>query len=138
MAAMGRPSKYRQKYVEEVVTYCAEGFSLTAFAGEIGVDRDTITEWCAQHPEFSVAVARAKAKRARFWEQQAVDLAKSGGQSGRATMVIFGLKNHAPEDFAEVRKHELTGKDGAPLSIDGERAEDRRLLELAIAAGKVK
>jgi len=28
------------------------GYSLGAFAGLIGVDRSTITEWMAAHPEF--------------------------------------------------------------------------------------
>ena len=30
-------------------------------------------------------------------------------------MVIFGLKNHAPDDFKEVTRQEHTGKDGGPI-----------------------
>ena len=111
----GRPSKYSPAYCEEVITFCDQGYSLTAFAGEIGVARSTINEWIEQFPAFSEAVNRAKAKRARWWEGQARNVAAEGGQGGRATMVIFGLKNHAPEDFRDKTEHELSGKDGAPL-----------------------
>ena len=105
----GRPSLYRQTYCDEVISYCEQGYSLTAFAGEIGVDRDTISEWCKVHGEFSVAVNRAKAKRARWWEDQARKVAQEGGPGGQATMVIFGLKNHAPDDFRDKQEHEHTG-----------------------------
>ena len=121
----GRPSKYSPAYAEEVVTFCAEGYSLTAFAGEIGVCRDTITEWAAEHEEFSVAVNRAKAKRARWWEDRAKQVAAEGGPGGQATMVIFGLKNHAPDDYRERQEHEITGKDGKdlipPESVDPQK-----------------
>jgi hypothetical protein len=53
---MGRPSDYDHAYCEQVVSFCAQGYSLTAFAGEIGVCRDTISEWCRKHPEFSASV----------------------------------------------------------------------------------
>lgn len=130
----GRPSKYKPEYAEQVVEFCSQGFSLTAFAGEIGVGRDTIARWNRDIPEFGEGVQRAKAKMAQFWEQQAVDLAKNGGQSGRATIVIFGLRNAAPEDFSETKRVELTGADGGPLSIEGERTEDKKLLLLALEA----
>lgn len=111
----GRPSKYQAAYCSEVVTFCEQGYSLTAFAGEIGVDRDTISEWGKAHPDFSVAVNRAKAKRARWWEDKARAVAENGGPGGQATMVIFGLKNHAPDDFRDKQEHEHTGKDGKDL-----------------------
>jgi hypothetical protein len=103
---VGRPSLYRPEYVEQVVEFCAQGFSLTGFAGEIGVSRDTISEWARAHPEFSVAVSRAKARRALWWEKQAINVALDGGSSSRATMVIFGLKNHAPDDYRDKTERE--------------------------------
>lgn len=132
----GRPSLYRGAYCEEVVNFCAQGYSLTGFAGEIGVARQTITEWCEVHPEFSVAVQRAKAKRARWWEDNARNVAQNGGPGGQATMVIFGLKNHAPEDYSETTKHELMGKDGAPIamSIEDKREAARAILDAAFGA----
>ena len=95
----GRPSKYSEAYCTEVITFMEEGYSLTAFAAEIGVCRDTVTEWCSTYPEFSVAVKKAKAKCARWWEARGRDSAMTG--QGNATSVIFGLKNMAPDDWRE-------------------------------------
>jgi transposase len=106
----GRPSKYQPAYVEEVVNFCEQGYSLTAFAGEIGVDRASITRWMEEHEEFRVACNRAKAKRARWWEDRAKQVAAEGGPGGQATMVIFGLKNHAPEDFSDKQQLDVNGK----------------------------
>ena len=112
----GRPSKYNEAYCEEVVNYMADGFSLTAFAGEIGVCRDTITEWCNVHPEFSLAVKRGKAKCAQWWENAARN-SMSGGFAGKgaATITIFGLKNMAPDDWADKQQLEHGGANGGPI-----------------------
>lgn len=125
----GRPSKYSPAYVDEVIEFCGQGYSLTAFAGEIGVCRDTITAWCDENPEFSLAVKHAKAKRARWWEDRARTVASEGGPGGQATMVIFGLKNHAPDDYQDITKQQVTGADGKDL-IPAE--PDRTKLALGI------
>ena len=121
----GRPTDYLEEFAERVETFCADGYSLTAFAGEIGVARSTINEWMAQHAEFSEAVSRAKAKRARWWEDRAREIAQNGGPGGQATMVIFGLKNHAPDDFKEVTRQEHTGRDGGPIETQSLTPEQR-------------
>lgn len=106
----GRPTDYRPEYCDYVVEFCGQGYSLTGYAGEIGVARQTISKWCETHPEFSVACDRAKAVRARWWEDRARSVASEGGPGGQATMVIFGLKNHAPEDYRDKTEHEHSGK----------------------------
>lgn len=93
----GRPSKYNPTYCAKVITHMAEGASLTSFAAEIGVCRDTITEWTNVHPEFSLAVKRGKAKCAAWWERAQRKLAVSG--EGNATACVFGLKNMAEDDW---------------------------------------
>lgn len=99
----GRPTKYRPEYCDLVVSHMAGGASLTSFAAEIGVCRDTISEWADVHPEFSVSVKEGKAKCAAWWE----DLARKNAESGKgnATLCIFGLKNMAADDWRD--KHEI-------------------------------
>lgn len=111
----GRPSPYDPAFCDQVVEFCAEGYSLTGFAGKIGVCRDTISEWADKHPEFSVAVKQAKAVRAIWWEDRARQVATEGGPGGQSTMVIFGLKNHAPDDYRDKQEHEITGANGKDL-----------------------
>ena len=112
---VGRPSKYLPSYCGLVVEEMAEGKSLTAFAAEIGVSRDTITEWAATHPEFSLAVKKGKAKCAAWWEQRGRNIALAGGGPGAATLAIFGMKNMAPDEWEE--KTKIAGDAQNPLKL---------------------
>lgn len=89
----GRPSDYRPEYCQRLIDFFsiepyveiekkiidrngnattimvekASDFpTLAAFACEIGVHRDTLQEWSKNHPEFSVAIKRAKELQERF------------------------------------------------------------------------
>lgn len=124
----GRPSLYRDEYCDEIVAYCATGRSLTAFAGKIGVSRQSISEWAKEHPQFSVAVQCAKAACAAWWEERACKVADEGGPGGQATMVIFGLKNHAPDDFRERQEIQHSGE------LKVERLDDVQLNERIVTA----
>lgn len=77
----------------------AEGASMTSFAAEIGVARSTLNEWAGEYPAFSEAVKIGKAKCAAWWER----LGRQGAQGGdvNPTLVIFGLKNMAADDWRD-------------------------------------
>ena len=89
----GRPTKYDPIYCDMVEEEMAKGFSLTAFAGIIGVARSIINEWMAENPEFSDAVNRAKAKCLLQWKRKSLKVADNGGSGGQSAIIIFGLKN---------------------------------------------
>lgn len=99
----GRPSKYQESYCDLIIEAMSEGKSATAFASDIGVSRDTITEWVKVHPEFSVAFKKGKAKCAAWWEERLRTI--GAGQCGNVTAAIFGLKNMAAEDWKD--KHDV-------------------------------
>lgn len=106
---VGRPSEYDPAYCAEVEAFMAEGFSLTAFAGKLGVSRATIDNWTKAHPEFLEAVSRAKAKRLMHWEGAALRVSEKGGGPGTATIIVFGLKNMGGDEWADKREVELSG-----------------------------
>jgi len=91
----------------------AEGASITSFAASIDVARDTITEWMTVHPEFSAAVKRAKAKCAAWWEDKGRKGAQNGAAPGANTLVIFGLKNMAPDDWRDTSQVDHRSSDGS-------------------------
>lgn len=124
----GRPSKYDPAYCEQLVQHMAGGASLTSFAAEIDVARDTITEWASVHPEFSVAVKRGKAKCAAWWEKRGRSIAESGGGPGAGTLVMFGLKNMGADDWSDASKIDHTNSDGSlkqPTIVRIVAADDR-------------
>jgi len=110
---VGRPTKYKPEYCQMVVDHMAEGASLTSFAADIDVSRSTITEWADNHPEFSAAVKKGKAKCAAWWERLGRNNAITG--DGNATLVIFGLKNMAAEDWRDKQEIDHTTA-GQPIT----------------------
>jgi hypothetical protein len=98
----GRPSEYRPEYCETVLTAMSEGISLGAFAGVIGVARNTVYEWIKAHSQFADAVARARAAQQLAWERK-LFRSRKGAET---TAAIFALKNVAPEEWRDIRTTE--------------------------------
>ena len=111
----GRPTDYRPEYCDEVQAAMADGYSLTAFAGMIDVDRSTIGNWMDAHPEFFLAVSRGKAKRLLHWETSAMRVAERGGGPGTATIIVFGLKNMGGDEWADKSEVKNTGDASNPV-----------------------
>ena len=115
--AAGRPSDYKPEYCNAVIEHMKEGASLTSFAASINCARSTINVWMEANPEFSEAVKAGKAQCAAWWESIGRKNAVEGG--GNATLVIFGLKNMAGDDWREKQEIDHTSSDGSmtPKSI---------------------
>lgn len=95
----GRPSLFRDAYIEEVKSFMGQGHSLTAFAGEIGVARDTVYQWAREIPAFSDALNKARAKRVLAWENRLAR--QADGAQGSVAATIFALKNAAPDEWRD-------------------------------------
>lgn len=95
MAKIGRPTKYKPEYCQQIIdyfnvepqqttykkTYYADGTlkseepvvlaeqfpTLQGFAHEIGVDVDTLLNWTKKHDEFFGAYTRAKELQEKIW-----------------------------------------------------------------------
>ena len=117
----GRPSDYDPDYCDVATTFLADGYSLAALAGHLGVARSTVYKWVDEHPEFSDAVKTGQAAATLWWEQANRNLALTG--QGNATAIIFGLKNRAADEWRDVKATEITGKDGGPIHTKAEPAE---------------
>jgi hypothetical protein len=118
----GRPTKYRTAYCDELVRFCGEGYSLTAFAGHLGVCREVLYDWQRTHPEFADAMARARAARLLWWEERLRSLAIAPKASGgAAAAVIFALKNVGPDEFSDTQTHRHIGARAGPIVIRVER-----------------
>lgn len=88
---------YRAEFCKDVVGVMGEGYSLTAFAGAIGVSRPVLDAWCKAHPLFAAAVERGRAARTRALETQFL----TAGTGAKVAAHVFALRNAAPEDWRE-------------------------------------
>lgn len=89
----GRPTKYLKKYDKEIVKWMSRGFSITSFAGKIGVNKDTLYEWIKTHKSFSDSIKKGKMAYVKYWESIGM-LGMMGKIEGfNATMWIFNMKN---------------------------------------------
>ena len=91
--------RYRNIFCRQCVEAGDAGYSLTAFAGMLGVSRETLDRWAERHARFAEAMGIHQAKRAKFWEDELVRIATNGGKTGATTMVMFALKSVAAEDY---------------------------------------
>lgn len=108
---VGRPTKYDPEYCQEAIDYMAEGYSVTAFAGHIGVARSTVFKWAEEHPEFSDALKTAQAMAAMWWEDTLRTVARTG--EGNASAAIFGVKNRSTEDWKDKQEIDHRSPDGS-------------------------
>lgn len=108
--------RYNPAYCEDIIEFMAMGHTSTAFAGEIGVHRDTLYAWRAKYPDFMDAMKIGTAKRVLFWER----VHRMNTISGKGNIIgsIFALKNADPTDPEGYRdRHEIIGMP-APQAID--------------------
>lgn len=106
----GRPTTYKPEYCQQLLDAARDGYSLTAFAGLVGICYDVVNEWANVHPEFGRAVKNAKALRSIWWQDIARNLAANGGTGGQVAMCIFMLKNYAPHEFKDRQELDVSGK----------------------------
>lgn len=61
MAKMGAPTKYKKQYCKDIIEFCKSGLkTIEMYATHIDVHTDSLYEWAKKHPEFSVAIKKAK------------------------------------------------------------------------------
>lgn len=114
--AGGRPTKYDPAFINQIDEYIAttgkEQMTLPkreGFARYIGINIDTLVEWCKIHPEFSVAIKKID----ELQKENLMDDGLYGGKEVNSTMAIFLLKvNHG---MVETEKKILANDVDHPL-----------------------
>lgn len=107
---LGRPTKYKPEYCEQVVDFMSKGYSLEAFAGSIGHHKQTVYEWRDAHPDFGDSIKRAFDVCRVYWEKLALDCVYLNGENEKfnATVWLFNMKNRF--GWRDQQSIEHTGK----------------------------
>lgn len=97
-AKVGAKCKYRPHHCEEMISFMSLGYSFEAFAGKIGVTRDTLYQWEKKFPEFKEAKKIAFEQCRIKWESMAIDnmINESNGSNStslNSSVWIFNMKN---------------------------------------------
>lgn len=127
---MGRPTKYRRKCLKIIENYLLECFTkhkipfIQEISMRLGVNDDTLNEWCKVNRDFSATIKRVK----DYQKMRLMD----DGLSGKVntSMAIFLLKaNHG---LIETQRIQNTGDEEEPMTIiftdsaTWKRAEENR------------
>ncbi len=89
---MGRPTKYKPEYCEQLIAHMQQLHSFESFAANIGTHKETLYEWCKRHPEFSEARKAGRASLLKGMENIGKGLF-TGKIKGNVAAWIFYMKN---------------------------------------------
>lgn len=110
---LGRPTKFKEEYCEQLVQYRREGGSYQGFAGLIGVSIPTLYEWEENYPQFSYAKKEAKTANRLYMDGIAKGMMEGTIKGGNAIIWLFlmknehGLQNDPLPEADDVRKVEI-------------------------------
>lgn len=119
----GRPTKYDPAFCEKVEEFGAIGKSRIWIATELGVVAETMTEWAKVHPEFSVALTRAKQLEQRWWEDKGQNNLEADKFNGG--MWAKNMAARFPKDWREAQDVNHGVQDNLAdllTSLDGKHA----------------
>lgn len=97
----GRPTDYDESFCERLIVHMASGLSFESFAGEIGVNRDTLYQWAKVHKEFSDAKKTGTERARSFWEKMGIAGAAGEIKNFNCTAWIFNMKNRFREEWSD-------------------------------------
>ena len=120
--AGGRPAKYRPEYCEKLIEHMTKGLSFEAFAGVLGVTKQTLYNWAEENPQFLDSKKIGTEKARLWWEAKAIDYLVNTEESTRdsegnmqvkktslnSTVWIFNMKNRFKEDWRD--RQEVEGE----------------------------
>jgi hypothetical protein len=117
----GRPTLYRPEYCQKAIELMGQGYDLTAFAGSIGVSRESIYAWIEAQPDFRHAVNIGRNARSFALQKKLLKTSMGVG----VTAAIFALKNAEPTDWQD--RYNTTTE----VNIRIEKLSDAQLNEIA-------
>ena len=112
---VGRPSKYKPEYCEEVIALGKLGKSIAQMAAHFDVDKASIYDWAAAQEDFSTALARARVHSQTWWENAAQENIKD--RNFNAQLWLKSVASRFRDDYTERQQTEVTGANGGPVQV---------------------
>ena len=96
---MGRPTKYKPEYCEQVVEMFKLGMSKCAIALKLDVDVDTLDNWAKVHDDFFGAIKKGLAFSQGCWEEKGRENLEN--KDFNSTLWIMNMKNRFRKDWGD-------------------------------------
>lgn len=122
---MGRPSKYKPEYCDDVLKLGKEGKSIAQMAAFLDVDKASIYRWVEEHEDFRTALARARAHSQSWWEDKAQ--LNLGSRDFNAQLWLKNVASRFREDYTERQVTEVSGPDGGAIKFEAKTIDAREM-----------
>ena len=152
--AGGRPTKYKEEYVDLAYKFCLLGADDKDLARMFDVEEQTINNWKTEHPEFFESLKRGKEEadatiaqklyhRAKGYEHPEDKIFNDNGKPlivptikhypPDTTAAIFWLKNRQPQRWRDRVETEISGPGGGPIQFSSlpDDELEKRIAELS-------
>ena len=104
----GRPSDYDPAFCARAIELGESGASVMEIAYELGVCRNTLSNWAEQHPEFLKAFTRARMASQVWWERKGRDGMEKPSQEFQGNIWSRNMAARFPEDWTEKQKQDVS------------------------------
>lgn len=122
---IGRPSKYRPEYCDEIIDLGKDGKSIAQMAAHFDVDKASVFRWAEEHEDFRTAFARAKTHSQKWWEDQAQK--NLSDRNFNAQLWLKSVASRFRDDYTERTQTELSGPNGAPVRVESKTVDSKAL-----------
>lgn len=120
---MGRPTKYKEEYCQELIEFSKDGSSKVQFCAHIGICYDTFLDWKKKHSDFSESIKVADTVCQAWWESKGQKAIFGGVEGFNPTGYIFNMKNRFSRDYKDKQDIDHTSSDGS-MSPKGKSLDD--------------
>ncbi|MDS1138590.1 helix-turn-helix domain-containing protein [Nitratireductor indicus] len=122
----GRPTEYKEEYVEQAAKLCALGATDDEMADFFGVHRSTLYRWKIEYPEFCDAIKSAKEIADERVERSLYQKA-TGYNYTEEQAIKIKLEQHREEvEVVEVTKHAPADTTAAIFWLKNRRKDEWR------------
>lgn len=116
--------KYKKEYCKQVVEFMKEGYSFEAFAGKIGVGRQTLYDWSKRHPEFEKAHKAGMAACQLKWEQMGMEGMFMGGKDNPFQASMYNFSMSARFGWSQKKESKIESDSLAALIMETVKDDD--------------
>lgn len=107
---LGRPTKYKPEYCQQIIDFMADGSSATEFAASINVSKHSIYEWTRQYKDFSDAFNVARTKSEAWWTKTGKKGLFMGGKDDPFQTNLYNFTMAARFGWSQKKEVEQTSK----------------------------